>query len=62
MVKVGYFDPVERALEKQRSRDQDQTDLETGKVTKEELSKLNGFFSSLDIKNGTIVRRSSKFR
>ena len=62
MVKVGYFDPNERALEKQRSRDQDQADLESGKVSKEELSKRNGFFSSLDIKNGTIVRRSSKFR
>jgi hypothetical protein len=58
MKKIGYYDPKERALEKQLSREQDEADLKSGKVTKEELSKRNGFFSSLDFKNAKIVRRS----
>lgn len=57
MVQVSYYDPKERALEKQRSRDQDEADLKSGKISREELSKRNGFLSSLDIKNATIRRR-----
>ncbi len=60
MVKISYYDPKERALEKQRSREQDDADLKSGKITKEELSKRNGFFSSLDIKNAKIVRRKDQ--
>lgn len=62
MVKISYYDPKERALEKQRSREQDDADLKSGKVTREELSKRNGFFSSLDIKSSKIVfpRRRNK--
>lgn len=62
MVKISYYDPKERALEKQRSREQDDADLKSGKVTREELSKRNGFFSSLDIQSSKIVfpRRRNK--
>lgn len=50
----NYYDPAERALEKQRARDQDDEDLRTGKVTREELSRRNGFFSSLDFSKARI--------
>lgn len=58
MKKIEYYDPEQRMLEKQRAREQDDIDLKSGKVTKEELSKRNGFFSSLDIKSAKIVRRN----
>lgn len=56
-LEINYYDPRERALEKQRARDQDDEDLRTGKVTREELSQRNGFFSSLDFSNAIIRRR-----
>ena len=55
--RTNYYNPKERALEKQRAREQDDEDLRTGKVTREELSKRNGFFSSLDFSNSTIRMR-----
>jgi hypothetical protein len=61
-ISVGTFDPKARAAEKQAARDKDEADLKSGKVTREELSKRNGFFSSLDIKNATIVRPKGKFK
>ena len=51
---TSYYDPAERAREKQRAREQDDEDLRTGKVTREELSQRNGFFSSLDFSKATI--------
>lgn len=54
---TSYYDPAERAREKQLARDKDDEDLRTGKVTREELSKRNGFFSSLDFSKATIIRR-----
>lgn len=51
------FNPKQRALEKQRAREQDDEDLRTGRVTREELSQRNGFFSSLDIANSKIILR-----
>lgn len=54
---ANYYDPVARDKEKQRAREQDEEDLKTGKVTREELSKRNGFFSSIDIISSKIQRR-----
>lgn len=54
-VELGTFDPIERRREKQAARDKDEEDLRAGRVTPEELSKRNGFFSALDIKNAKIV-------
>lgn len=51
------FDPVERAREKQASRERDELDLKEGRVTREELSRRNGFFSSLDVIDSHILRR-----
>lgn len=54
---TNYYDPRVRAEEKQRAREQDEEDLRKGKVTSEELSQRNGFFSSLDLSNARIKRR-----
>lgn len=39
------YDFKKRAEEKQKSRDQDEEDLRTGKITREELRKKNGAFA-----------------
>ena len=41
-MKISYFDPKERAREKQASRDKDDEDLRSGKITREELNRRNG--------------------
>jgi hypothetical protein len=38
-----YFDPKERAREKQASRDQDERDLASGAKTREQLQRENSF-------------------
>ena len=38
------FDPQERALEKQLSREQDERDLASGAKTREQLRRENGIF------------------
>lgn len=42
---VSYFDPAQRAAEKQASRDQDEEDLRTGRKTQEQLRLENGRFA-----------------
>ena len=51
---ANYYDPVARAKEKQRAREQDEEDLKTGKITRLDLAKHNSFFSSLDFSNAKI--------
>lgn len=57
MQKAGYYDPIERQREKQLSREQDDLDLLSGAVSREELGKRNGFFSSLDLSKARVGRR-----
>lgn len=57
MILTDSYDPVQRAKDKQASRDQDEADLNSGKVTREELAKRNGFFSSLDLSEAYIRRK-----
>lgn len=57
MPKAGYYDPIERQREKQLSREQDDHDLLSGAVSREELGKRNGLFSSLDLSTARVVRR-----
>ncbi|MBY6013588.1 hypothetical protein KUV75_01550 [Qipengyuania gaetbuli] len=52
------FDPTERRAEKQAQRDADAEALARGDVTREELSRANGLFSSPMIVNRHVVRRS----
>lgn len=58
----GTFCPIERAREKQAAREQDEKDLREGKVTREELRKRNGFFSSLDLRNARVITSRNRFR
>lgn len=43
---IIYYNPEERAKEKQASRDKDAADLASGKITAEELRKKNTFLSA----------------
>lgn len=52
-----YFDVEERRAEKQKSRDEDARRLAAGEVTKDELGRENGLFSSPIISNMRIVSR-----
>lgn len=54
---AGSYDPVERAAEKQRSRDRDEADLASGRIGRADLSRRNGFFSALDMSKSRIVMR-----
>jgi hypothetical protein len=47
--KIRYFDPAERAREKQESRDYDIARLRAGEITPEELNRENDFFASIPI-------------
>ena len=51
------FDPIERRAEKQAQRDDDAQALARGDVTRDELSRANGLFSSPAIINRRVVRR-----
>lgn len=54
------FDPKERRAEKQRQRDADAQALARGEVTREELARANGLFSSPLIVDRRVVRRYGK--
>lgn len=45
IVDIGYFNPKERAHEKQKSRDEDLRQLKAGEVSILELNKRNSFLA-----------------
>lgn len=45
----GAFDPIVRAAEKQRSRDEDDLALRDGRKTREELRQENGLFAFANV-------------
>ena len=51
------FDPIERRAEKRAQRDADAEALARGDVTREDLSRANGLFSSPTIINRRVIRR-----
>lgn len=55
-----YLDVRKRRAEKQASRDEDARRLAAGEVTREELAKENGLFSSPAIRNMKVVKRWAK--
>ena len=57
MQQLSLYDPMDRQREKQRSREQDDRDLRSGVVSRQELSARNSFFSSLDVAGSSIRRR-----
>lgn len=57
MQQVNLFDPAERQRAKQRAREQDDRDLNSGAVSAESLQARNGFFSGLDLSRASVRRR-----
>ncbi|MGZ0074818.1 hypothetical protein ACT9ST_24420 (plasmid) [Sphingobium limneticum] len=56
-MEVGNFNPARRRLEKQLDRERDDHELREGVVSRAELSRRNGFFSSLDLSRASVRRR-----
>jgi hypothetical protein len=59
MRQVCYYDPAERQQEKERHRASDEALLRQGRVSRGDLRARNGFFSSLDIVESSIVRQEA---
>jgi hypothetical protein len=57
MPPVENFSPDARRDAKQASREQDDSDLREGRVSREDMCAVNGVFSGLDIANAVILRR-----
>ena len=55
MRQVCYYSPAERQMEKERQRVSDADDLRSGMVSQDDLRLRNGFFSSLEIIESSIV-------
>ena len=51
------YDPGERTRQKQAARAQDQADLESGRISKEDLAARNGFFAGMDVAGSKVIRR-----
>ena len=54
MPQFDYFDPAKRQMEKERSRVADEAAFAKGDISRGQLAKENGFFSSLDIVESSI--------
>lgn len=55
MQQVCYYSPAERQREKERQRAADAEDLRIGNVSRDELRRRNGFFSSLDVVGSSMI-------
>lgn len=58
MPQMSSFSVSDRQRAKEASRAQDESDLREGRVSRAELRAANGVFSSLDLGNSVIRRRS----
>lgn len=58
--KVSHFDPYERALEKQASRDRDAARLRQGDVSRQELRRENSYFAALPLDRYKMVAIGGK--
>lgn len=54
---IGVYDPAERARQKEADRQRDDARLRNGDVSRAELAREVGFFSSLDLSRSKISRR-----
>lgn len=59
MSQVNRYSFSERQRAKEVSRARDDSDLRSGRVSREELRVVNGVFSSLDIAASSVRRRSA---
>jgi|TARA_R100000049_G_C1957802_1_gene121984 hypothetical protein len=55
MQQACYYSPAERQQEKERQRASDADDLRSGRVSRNDLRARNGFFSSLEIVESSII-------
>lgn len=55
MQQVCYYSPAERQREKERQRASDANDLRSGRISRGELRARNGFLSSLDVIESSII-------
>lgn len=53
----NLYNPIAREQEKQRARVQDDCDLRSGSISRQELNKRNGLFSSIDMSRASLRRR-----
>lgn len=59
MSQIDRYSVSDRQRAKEASRAQDESDLQSGLVSRAELRAANGVFSSLDLSSSVIRRRSS---
>lgn len=57
MPPVENYSLEDRRDAKQAARERDDSDLREGRISREDLSVINGVFSGLDIANAVIRRR-----
>jgi hypothetical protein len=57
---VSYYDPDQRALDKAESRRRDEEALISGRISREELQRVNGGYGMF--RNSKLVRLSKSFR
>lgn len=55
MYQVCHYSPAERQMEKERSRASDAYALRSGSRSRDDLRRNNGFFSSLEIVDSSII-------
>lgn len=55
MYQVCHYSPAERQMEKERSRASDAYALRSGSRSRDDLRRSNGFFSSLEIVDSSII-------
>jgi hypothetical protein len=59
MLKMGYFDPVERRREKSLARAADDAALRSGGVSREDLRVRNSFLAPLEIVSSSAEHQSA---
>lgn len=57
MQQLSLFNASDRQRDKQRAREQDDSDLRSGAVSVDLLHARNGFFSNLDLSRASVRRR-----
>jgi hypothetical protein len=60
-MKIGFFDPGERAREKQASREEDDRLLAAGQISVAELSERNSMFAGLDLAHSSVILPANRY-
>ena len=57
MPRLQHLNSNERQQQKQRSREEDDRELRSGAVSRDQLRERTGFFSSLPVRRASVRRR-----